>query len=110
MKKFYSYTCSIYSHGTSKVRGSLVQTKILKYENIKCALWKSRHNYSQTTQAIQTNNNTYEINLDSAYSQINIWDIITISWIDYMIDNFILHHKSNWKLDNIQIFASITTK
>jgi hypothetical protein len=40
---------------------------VIKYENIKCALWKNTKSYGETPLAVQTDVNNYEINLHPSY-------------------------------------------
>jgi hypothetical protein len=87
-----------------------VQTTSIIYDNIKCAIWSKTKNYWQTTQATQTNTNEYNMNLDSIYSNVLIWDIIVINSKQYkVINNPVPHEKANWMIDNYEIFINLTT-
>lgn len=109
VRRFYNYTCSIYSLAATTVRGSSVQSKTLVYEDIPCALWKARRSYSETSLATQTNQNAYEVNLAPIYTDVAIGYVIDIEGVQYKVDDMIKHHNSRGKLDNLQVFVSKST-
>ena len=110
IRRFYNITASVYSFTTKMKDWSLVQDKILLYENIKMAFWQSSKNYSNTALAVQTDKNKFEVNLYPEH-KVKIWDIFCIDWEEYKVDQKpIPHNKSNWKLDNWQVFISKTEK
>lgn len=108
MRKFYNTPFSLYRLWTWKNRGTITETRTLVYENKKCSIWSTSKTYNQTSQAIQTNLNSYEINVSSEYSDILIGDIFIINWQWYKVLNIIPHEKANWIIDNYQIFVNIT--
>jgi hypothetical protein len=110
MKKFYNTPCSIYRKGTNVTRWSKVQSLSSVYEDIKCAIWSKTSSYWQTLQAVQTDNNSYNMNVDSIYSDILIWDIVVINWLNYKVSNNpVPHERANWIIDNYEIFITLTT-
>lgn len=94
VRKFYNQTCSIFSLSTSTVRGSSVQNKVSVYSNIPCAIWDKRTSYSETSLAIQTSNNSYEMNLEPQYTNVAIGHVVQIAGVQYKVDDVILHHNS----------------
>lgn len=108
MRKFYNYTATIYTMWTQEIKGSLVESRVVKYSNIKIALWKNTKSYRESTLWTQTDSNQFEINLGPQYS-VNVWDLVSLSMWDFKIDQVIEHHNHRWKLDNYQAFISSTT-
>lgn len=109
VRKFYNVTASVYRLSTEEKKWSLVEKRTTLYTNIKIAFWQSTKNYSNSNQATQTDLNKYEVNLMPS-NEVKIWDIFIIAWEDYKVDDVIPHHRSNWMLDNWQVFISKTTK
>lgn len=111
MRKFSNTICSIYRKWTTTTRWSQVQTTSIIYDNIKCAIWSKSKNYWPTSQAIQTDTNEYNMNLDSIYPNVLIGDIIVINSKQYkVINDPVPHEKANWQIDNYEIFINLTTK
>lgn len=111
MKKYYNTPCSIFTLGTSVVRGSKVEIKTPLYENINCAIWKKTQNYNQSIQAIQTDRQEYTMNLEGKYTGVSMWDIVVINSKSYkVINDPIPHEESNGKIDNYELFIQITTE
>ncbi len=109
MRKFYNITASVYRIGTIEKKWSLVETRTVLYENIKIAFWYSAKNYSNTNLATQTDQNKFEVNL-MPNNPVIVWDIFLINWENYKVDDVIPHHRSNWILDNYQVYISKTEK
>lgn len=108
-RKFYNISASVYRLWTEVVKWSLVEKRTALYSNIKIAFWYASKNYSNTNLATQTDQNKYEVNLMPS-NEVKQWDIFVISWEDYKVDDVIPHHRSNWILDNWQVYLSKTTK
>lgn len=108
MRRFYNYTATIYTTGTQEVKGSLVESKVIKYKNIKIALWKNTRSYRESTLATQTDGNEFEINLLPSYPVLVGYRVSTKLW-EFKIDQVIEHHDHRERLENIQAFISPTT-
>lgn len=110
-KRYYNTPCSVFTQWVSKVRWTQVPTLTPLYENIKCAMWSKSKDYEQSQQAIQTDTNELNIVVDSIYSWIAIWDIFVINNKYYkVINDPVPHERSNWVIDNYEIFVNRTTK
>lgn len=94
----------------SMTKGSLVQGRVLVYENIHCALWKSRTSNVPTWLEEQTEKNQYEMNFDMSRTLLKIWQTIDVSgmWL-YRVTDVIKHYNASGLLDNIQVFVQKTT-
>lgn len=110
MKKFYNTICFIYRLWTNIVRWSKVETRTLIYEWIKCSIYQKTQRYWQTSQAIQTDSNSFNMVVDKIYYWLAIWDIVEIAWKTYKIMNSPLaHQRANGQIDNYEFTISITT-
>lgn len=110
MKHFYDTVCTIYTKGTELKRWSLVETKTIKYENIKCAIYQSTRSLYWTLQATETDTNWMVMVLDCKYPGVHIWDIVEIKWTTYkVVYEPIEHHRYNWQLDNFELYINRTT-
>lgn len=108
MRRFYNYIATIYSLWTQEIKGSLVESRTIKYDSIKIALWKNTKSYRESTLAVQTDSNQFEINLEPSHT-VDIWDLVSLSLWEYKIDQVIEHHDHRGRLENIQAFISPTT-
>ena len=110
MKHFYDTICSIYSIANELRRWSLVETKQIKYENIKCAIYHSTRDLYPTLQAVETDSNGMTMVLDCKYPWVHIWDIVIIKDTKYKVMyEPIEHHRYNWQLDNFELYIKRTT-
>lgn len=109
MRKFYNTPANVYRFFQSKIRGSLVENKSDLYLDILVAFWKHKKSYWVTQLANQTPQSWYEINLLPEYPVIK-WDIFEIYGEFFKVEDIIPHHKSNWILENRQVFISKTEK
>ena len=107
VRKFYNTPANVYRFWQEKVRGSLVQKKTSLYQNIMIAFWKQKKQYWVTQLANQTPLSAYEVNLKPWYEVLK-WDIFEIYDEVFKVDDVIPHHRSNWMLDNYQVFISKT--
>lgn len=111
MKKYYNSICSIYTFGSIIERGSKIEDLSLLYDNIKCAIWRVSSSYWQTNQAVQTDSNSYIMDLDAIYNQVKIWDVVKINWTDYKVmNNPLPHERYNGVIDNYEFIINRTTK
>ena len=107
VRKFSNYTANIFRSGKFLKDWSLLKWETKIFENIPIALWKSSKNYNDTSLANETSKNSYEINLESKYHDIKVWDMIEVQnlW-KFVIEQIILHHNHCGILDNIQVFVT----
>ena len=111
MKHFYDTICTVYTKSTEMKRGSLVETKQIKYENIRCAIYQSTRNLNPTLQAVETDINGMTMVLDCIYPWVHIWDLVEIKGTIYKVAyEPIEHHRYNWQLDNFELYIRRTTK
>lgn len=108
MRKFYNYIATVYTTGTQTVKGSLVESKVIKYRNINVALWKNTRSYRESTLWVQTDSNEFEVNFQPQHP-VNVWDRISLKIWEFKIDQVVEHHNAKGKLDNLQAFISPTT-
>jgi hypothetical protein len=107
VRSFYNWTANVYRFSTSQIRGSLVETKTLIYENIKVSFYQVWQNLKNTALAVQTWTHTHEINLYPEY-EIKIWDIFEINWETYKANDVLQHFNHKWLPDNRQVLVSVT--
>jgi hypothetical protein len=110
MKPYYNTLCSIFTLLPQVLKWSKVSWETALYENIKSAVYQKTSRYGQTTQAVQTDSNSFTMVVDWKYTWINIWDIVKINWVTYKIMNIPLpHEKINGRIDNFEFSINRTT-
>jgi hypothetical protein len=107
MVRFRNYSATVYTFGTSVVWWSLIQSKVVKYANIRIWLWGVQRNYDWNSLWVQVDQNWWEANLDKIH-EVEIWDIFEIKGKTYKVDKVIEHCNYAWYLDNYQVFLSKT--
>lgn len=99
----YTTPCNVYQIAMINKRWSLVQDKVVLYENIKCSFWWTSKKFWETNLATRTDTNEYEFNFKQ---ELSIWDVIEMNWKDYKVNSVVPHTNSRWFIDNYQIFAN----
>jgi len=111
VKKYYDTICTISRKWINIVRWSQVETITDIYVNIWCAIYKQLRNWiKESVQAIETDTNAFHMVVDSPYTWIVIWDIVTINNLKYQVSNTPLANtRSNWIIDNYEFDIKKTT-
>lgn len=104
----HDHICNVYTLGTTVSKGSSIQTKTILYTSAKCDYWKRRSSYAQTPLAVQTNDNSYEMNFSNEYPGIAQGHIVLLYGVEYKVDDVIPHHRHG-VIDNYQVYVSKTT-
>lgn len=104
---FTNYRADIFRRVEKLKDGSLLSAKEQIFSEIPIALWKSSKNFWSTELATETSKNSYEINLEARFSEIQVGDKIFVKNLgNFVIEQVILHHNHRGILDNVQAFIS----
>jgi hypothetical protein len=103
VRRYDFTTCSIYRYSEDEVRGSMVQSTTLVYENIPCSFWATSKNFWGSQLSVQSNWNTHEMNLDPIYDVFK-WDIVTLQNENYKVTDVIPHPDRHNVINNLQVF------
>lgn len=115
-KKYYDKEITINRKLTVEVGTQKVQKDVEIYNRVECSFWKrTKNNLANTDLAIDTNEDTYEVNLSNQYTDILIWDTVELYeywdislWI-FKIEWLLFNKDVSWKIDNIQLYIKSTT-
>lgn len=104
---FTNYRADIFRRVEKLKDGSLLSTEEKIFSEIPIALWKFLKNFWNTELATETSKNSYEINLEASFSEIQVGDKIFVKNLgNFVIEQVILHYNHRWRLDNVQAFIS----
>lgn len=103
----HDHICSVYRHWKTITKGSSVQTKVLLFEDAHCDYWKRRISYGQWPQAVQQQDNAYEMSFWPEYSGMIRGDIVILYGEEYKIDDVVPNFRRG-TMDNYQVFVSKT--
>lgn len=114
-KHYYDKQINITRKVTVEVDTQKVIKNLVIYNKVECSFWKrTKSNLNNTDIAIDTNEDTYEVNLTGSYTDIVLWDMVElfevwdISLWNFKIEWLLFNKNISWVIDNIQLFIKST--